>query len=255
MDAKETIQFSLWAFIKKRWKVFSILAILPIVVITVYIILLINRVCDISDLGSMLGGVLAYIGTVSLGTTSVWQTERQRIENKELFENQYFEANKGVIQISTEIIFSHIILVIKNIGKSIIERGSILFDEKWLEEFERFDEAKAGNLLKKSLSSNLVLAPNQEIRFYLHEVGTNDARYKFLTEETCNCSISYYTLNKEINEQLILNFHSILQSFYGLNVQELSVGKLNDTGEKIAKELGTLNRDLQRCIQKNKQDN
>ena len=78
---KDKKDFTFGKFIKKLWWVLLILTIIPLSALATFIGLMANGICNISDLGSMLGGLLAYIGTILLGLVSVWQVERQRKED------------------------------------------------------------------------------------------------------------------------------------------------------------------------------
>lgn len=227
-------------YAKKRWWVFLVLALLPLVAIFVFSVFLTRHSFNISDLGSMLGGTLAYLGTVLLGMTTIWQVERQRMENFEAMSSQSFDEKKGIVSFSVEVIFNHVVLIVKNIGNSAIENGKFVLDEEWITKFENYDEYKTKPLLLKSLLNGVYLAPDQEIRFFLHEIGTNHERYVFLTENECTCKVDYFTLGKEVKEERIISFHSVLHSFYGLVSPELAINKM----EKMIKDLVVAIKDL-----------
>lgn len=114
-------------------------------------------ICNISDLGSMLGGFLAYCGTVSLGAITVWQVERQRQESFSMLEEQNYQTNKGILQFFIEAIQNEVIFVVKNFGKSEINNGSIIFDKDWFEELGTYgDLAKIiQQSFEQSLSKNV----------------------------------------------------------------------------------------------------
>lgn len=70
---------------KDFWKRHKILLIIlcgiPIISCVVFIPLIVCKEINIWDLGSFFGGLLAYVGTALLGAVSMWQNERQKIEN------------------------------------------------------------------------------------------------------------------------------------------------------------------------------
>lgn len=91
--------YSFGKFVKERWIVVLILLLIPLVGIAVFVPLLLCDKFQISDLGSFLGGILAYIGTVLLGLISVWQNEKfkkmsdrkDELREKEIKESQRLE--------------------------------------------------------------------------------------------------------------------------------------------------------------------
>ena len=68
--------YSFGNFIKDRIIVVLLLIIIPLIGMAVFIPLLCIDKIPVNDLGSFLGGLLAYIGTVLLGLISVWQNEK-----------------------------------------------------------------------------------------------------------------------------------------------------------------------------------
>lgn len=247
--SKNTSPYSFTAFIKKNWIACLILFLIPIVTVTIFSILMAKGICNVSDLGSMLGGTLAYVGTVLLGITSVWQVERQRIENTELMKQQYFENNRGILKIYPEVIFNTVILVVKNVGHSPITNGSVTFNSEWLDKFDEFDDkSKIKDLLIKSLGSIIYLAQNQELRFYLHTVGTDSRWYQFIKQSEWKCEVRYTTLQKNITESLNIGFHSVLESFYGENITEKSVNVLKQEAEKLIEVLSTIEEDVEASV-------
>lgn len=250
---KDNQNMKFFNFLKKHWGACLILSLIPILALSIFILLMINDICKISDFGSMLGGTLAYLGTTILGAVSVWQVECQRYENSEILKKQNFEINKGLISIYVEIICNEVIFIVKNVGKSALYNGSIIFDETWLNKFDEFDEVaiKFRNLLIKSLSKDLYLVPNQEIRFFMYPIGTNTNYYNFLSTEKCAVKITYDTLSASQNIEMDISFHSILTSYYGQNMTEIYFNKVLNTCTQITKELNTLNKTIIN-LQKNK---
>lgn len=240
---KDKKDFTFGKFVKKLWWAIIILLIILLAALITFIVLMAKGVCNISDLGSMLGGSLAYIGTILLGLVSVWQVERQRKENLDTVLQQNFEQNKGSLQIYIEVIYSNVVLVIKNMGKSEIYNGSITFDENWLKQLDNFGiiATQFKKSLLKSVTNNIYLATNQEIRFLLHYVQTDDEYYKFLTGEDCGVTICYETLGRKVEQKLTLNFHSILASYYGLNIEEESVSSIEKIYKKQIEEIKKIN--------------
>ena len=209
-------------FLKKNWLIFLCLGILPIVALIVFSCLMAYEICHISDLGSMLGGFLAYCGTISLGAITVWQVERQRQESFSMLEEQNYQANKGTMQFFIEVLHNDVIFVVKNFGKSEIYNGAITFDKEWLDELGTYGPIAESvkHLLQKSLSQNITLAPNQEIRFLLHYVSTNSNYYNFLITKNCTGKMSYDTLGRTVNNEFDYSFHAVLTSYYGLTNDE-----------------------------------
>ena len=243
---KDKKDFTFGQFIKRLWWVLLILIIIPLAALGTFIGLMAKGVCNISDLGSMLGGLLAYIGTVLLGLVSVWQVERQRKENLETILQQNYEQNKGCLQIYIEVIYDHVVLVVKNLGKSEIYNGSITFDEEWIERLDNFGDIAIAfkKSLLKSVTNNIYLAANQEIRFLLHYIQSDSAYYKFLIEQDCCVTICYETLGERIEQNITLNFHSVLTSYYGLNIDEESVKEISENYKKQIKEIGHINESI-----------
>ena len=243
--SKKTFPYAFTTFIKKNWIACLILFLIPIVAITIFSILMAKGICNISDLGSMLGGTLAYLVTVLLGITSVWQVERQRIENTELMKQQYFENNRGILKIYPEVIFNTVVLVVKNVGRSPITDGSITFNSEWLNKFDEFDDkSKIKDIITKSLGSNIYLAQDQELRFYLHTVGTDTRWYQFIKQSEWKCEVCYTTLQKSIYDSLSIGFHSVLESFYGQNLTEKSVETLKQEAKKLISVLSSIEEDM-----------
>lgn len=209
-------------FFKKNWIVFLCLGILPIIALIIFSCLMAYKICDISDLGSMLGGFLAYCGTILLGAVTVWQVERQRQENFLILEEQNYLTNKGTLQFYIEVIHNNVVFVVKNFGKSEIHNGSITFDKEWFDELGTYGDVAehVKHLLEKSLSQNITLAPNQEIRFLLHFVASNNNYYNFLITKNCKGKMSYDTLGKTVNNEFDYSFHAVLTSYYGLTSDE-----------------------------------
>lgn len=243
--SKKTPPYAFTTFIKKNWIACLILFLIPIVAITIFSILMAKGICNVSDLGSMLGGTLSYLGTVLLGLTSVWQVERQRIENTELMKQQYFENNRGILKIYPEVIFNTVLLVVKNVGHSPITDGSVTFNSAWLNKFDEFDDkSKIKDIIIKSLGSNIYLAQDQELRFYLHTVGSDARWYQFIKQSEWKCEVRYTTLQKNISESLSIGFHSVLESFYGENITEKSVETLKKELGKLVSVLRTIEKDV-----------
>lgn len=207
------------SFLKKNWYIFLCLGMLPIIALIIFSCLMAKGIGHISDLGSMLGGVLAYCGTIVLGTITVYQVERQRQENFIMLEEQNYQANKGTMQFFVEVINHKAIFVVKNFGKSEIYNGSITFDKEWLNELETFgDIAKiVKDTFEKSLSQKIYLAPNQEIRLILSYLNMNHEYYNFLTSKNCKGKLSYDTLGKNVERDYDYSFHAVLTSHDGLN--------------------------------------
>lgn len=206
-------------FLKKNWRVFMCLSIFALILLTVFSLLMAFGKCGINDLGSMLGGFLAYCGTIVLGTITVYQVERQRQENFIMLEEQNYQANKGTMQFFVEVINHKAIFVVKNFGKSEIYNGSITFDKEWLNELETFgDIAKiVKDTFEKSLSQKIYLAPNQEIRLILAYLNINHEYYNFLISKNCKGKLSYDTLGKNVERDFDYSFHAVLTSHDGLN--------------------------------------
>lgn len=237
--------YAFTTFIKKNWIACLILFLIPIAAVAIFSILMSKGICNISDLGSLLGGTLSYLGTVLLGLTSVWQVERQRIENMELMKEQYFENNRGVLKIYPEVIFNTVVLVVKNVGRSPITDGSVTFNNEWLNKFDEFDDkSKIKDLIIKSLGSDIYLAQDQELRFYLHTVGMDTSWYQFIKQSEWKCEVCYTTLQKNISESLNIGFHSVLESFYGENIIEKSVEALRKESGKLVSVLRTMEKDV-----------
>lgn len=76
MSKKIKNEYTLWQFIKERVVAIIILIAIPLIGIAVFVPLLCCDKIPINDLGSFLGGLLAYLGTVLLGLISVWQNEK-----------------------------------------------------------------------------------------------------------------------------------------------------------------------------------
>lgn len=89
-DEKASYHFGI--FIKTHWILFVILFLIPVVACIVFSILLCKQIRDINDLGSFLGGLLAYVGTVLLGAVSMWQNEKLKFENDRALEKQREQA-------------------------------------------------------------------------------------------------------------------------------------------------------------------
>lgn len=243
---KEKTSFTFKSFLKKNWLICSILGAIPIIVVIVFVFLMAKGICNISDLGSMLGGTLSYLGTVMLGITSVWQVERQRQENIETLAEQQFQINKGIIQISAEVVFHDVVLVVKNIGNSPICNGLISFDAKWLDGFNNFGDnpKKIKDIIIKSLSEGVYLAPQQEIRFFLHRIGENHNWYTYLSENECECEISYTTCGQNISERIIFRPHSVLASFYGENTTEKIVEAFENMNETLVSSTDSIQKEI-----------
>lgn len=248
-------EYSFGKFIQKNWILSLILCLIPIIVLIVFIILMAKKICDVSDLGSMLGDTLAFVGTVLLGAVSVWQVERQRKENIVALQNQNFEIYKGIVQIYIEVLFNDTILVIKNIGNSPISNGSIQFEKTWIDKFDEFGEnsSKIKESMLKSLSNNLYLAPEQEIRFYLKSIGENNDFHNFLSTKNCIGTLNYFTLNKQVCEKFDISFCAVLSSFYGQNFEEkriVALGDMQDASIKSMKNLISEVKDLKNTLSK-----
>ena len=85
-------EFCFWDFIKTHWILSIILGAIPICAVIVFSFLMGYKICGINDLGSFLGGLLAYIGTALLGAVSMWQNEKLKIENDRALEKQKEQA-------------------------------------------------------------------------------------------------------------------------------------------------------------------
>jgi len=70
-------------FLKKHKILCIILLAIPVVAIGVFVPLLACGNNDIVDLGSFLGGLVAYIGTATLGMIAVWQNHKLSVLNDE----------------------------------------------------------------------------------------------------------------------------------------------------------------------------
>lgn len=206
-------------FLKKNWLIFVCLGIFPVIVLVTFVVVMKFGKCDITDLGSMLGGLLAYCGTIFLGTITVYQVERQRQENFIMLEEQNYQANKGTMQFFVEEVNNKTIFVVKNFGKSEIYNGSIIFDKEWFDELETFGDIPkiVKDSFQKILSQKIYLAPNQEIRLLLYYSGMNPKYYNFLTNKNCKGKLSYDTLGKNVEIEFDYSFHAVLTSNDGLN--------------------------------------
>ena len=244
----DNIKLTFTNFLRKSWRIFVCLGILPIAALTTFLFLMAYEICDINDLGSMLGGFLAYCGTVILGAVTVWQVERQRQENIEAILQQNFDQNKGSLQVFIEVIYNNVILVVKNMGKSEIYNGSIIFDEAWIKQLSDFGDIASAckESIIKSLSSQIYLASNQEIRFLLYYIEANSSYYEFLFKNDCPISICYETLGKNVQQKLSLNFHSILASYYGLNIEEESVNTIEKIYGKQINEIKSIGSEIKK---------
>lgn len=96
MSKNKKNNYTFGQFIKEKRIVIVLLILIPLIGIAVFIPLLCIDKIQINDLGSFLGGLLAYIGTVLLGLISVWQNEKfkimsdykDEIRDKEIRESQ-----------------------------------------------------------------------------------------------------------------------------------------------------------------------
>lgn len=215
---KGSTNFPFGHFCRKNWWIILILLLIPTIALVVFAVLMANKGFNISDLGSMLGGLLAYLGTVILGFVSVWQVERQRQENLLMLEEQHYQANKGSLQFFVEIVHNNAVLVVKNFGKSEIYNGSITFNKEWIDELGSFGDMgrHVQHALLKSLSQNISMSPNQEIRFLLNFTIFNNPYYNFLINKNCKGQVTYDTLGKTVKSEFDYSFHAVLTSYYGL---------------------------------------
>lgn len=85
--------YSFGNFMKKHWLIVLILALVAIIACAVFIPLFCCKINDISDLGSFLGGLLAYLGTAMLGLVTVWQNEKFK-NMSEIKDQERSEAEK-----------------------------------------------------------------------------------------------------------------------------------------------------------------
>ena len=94
-------------FIKKHIVAFSVLVLLPIVAVGVYFPLWAKGLHGVVDIGSFLGGLLAYVGTVSLGVVSAWQSEKlsslnneyqQRLTQTQINHSVFVEASASIVE-------------------------------------------------------------------------------------------------------------------------------------------------------------
>lgn len=87
-------EYSFGAFIKKHWILLIVLIAIPIIICAIFIPILCNNSINIWDLGSFLGGLLAYTGTALLGAVSMWQNEKLKFENDKNIEAERVRAEK-----------------------------------------------------------------------------------------------------------------------------------------------------------------
>lgn len=93
------IVYSFGDFWKKHTKLLAVLCIIPVVACAVFIPLLCVCKINIWDLGSFLGGLLAYIGTALLGAVSMWQNERQKKENDKALAEERARAEEDKLNL------------------------------------------------------------------------------------------------------------------------------------------------------------
>lgn len=74
-------EYTFSRFVKSHITLLIILCLIPIIACVVFIPLLCKCEINIWDLGSFLGGILAYVGTALLGAVSMWQNEKLKFEN------------------------------------------------------------------------------------------------------------------------------------------------------------------------------
>lgn len=93
-EKKQDDSYSFRLFWKKHIALLIILIFVPLVACAIFIPIVFNKGLNIWDLGSFLGGIVAYIGTTLLGAISMWQNEKLKIENDKNLADTREQAEK-----------------------------------------------------------------------------------------------------------------------------------------------------------------